>query len=211
MIERNPAAASTTAYDLIVVGGGIYGSMVALEAARRGFDPLLLERDDFGQHTSGSWLGILHGGLRYLQTLDLPRHRVSTSERRWFLATFPDLVEPLRIVMPLYGDGLRRASVMGAALRLNDALSWYRNRGVRPDRSLPQGRLVSAEQTLRLLPATDPRNLRSGAIWYDGVTHHPQRLLMETLRWAVGLGASALNYIEAVELLQEAGKVRGVV
>ncbi len=211
MIDRNPAAASTAAYDLIVVGGGIYGSMVALEAARRGLEPLLLERDDFGGHTSGSWLGILHGGLRYLQSLDLRRHRASTSERRWFLSTFPDLVEPLRVVMPLYGDGLRRASVMGAALRLNDALSWYRNRGVRPDRSLPRGRLASAEETLRLLPSADPRGLRSGAIWYDGVTHHPQRLLMETLRWAAGLGATALNYVEAVELLQDGGRVRGVV
>lgn len=116
MIRRDPAAAAQESYDLIVIGGGIYGIALALESSRRGWRPLLLERGDFGGETSLNSLGIVHGGLRYLQSLDIIRFRESVAERRWFLAHFPDLVEPLKCLMPLYGGGLRRRSVIAAAL-----------------------------------------------------------------------------------------------
>src|SRR5690606_21038054 len=110
-LQRDPEGASSCSFDLIVLGGGIYGAMVQLEAARRGIRSLLLERGDFGGATSANHFRIVHGGLRYLQSLDLPRFREAVAERRWWLRTFPDLVEPLRCVMPLYGEGLRRAAV----------------------------------------------------------------------------------------------------
>ena len=210
MIERAPQEAQHRPHDLIVVGGGIYGCMLALESARRGLRPLLLERDDFGQHTSGNWLRILHGGLRYLQTLDVRRHVESVRERRWFLRHFPELVEPLHCVMPLYGRGLRRRWVMAGAVALNDGLSWYRNRGVRQDRRLPAGRTLSREEVLDLAPSVRADGLRGGVLWYDAVTRRPQRLLMEVLRWAVAEGASAANYVEVLGLQQVDGRVRGV-
>lgn len=197
-------------HDLIVVGGGVYGCMLALESARRGLRPMLLERDDFGQHTSGSWLRILHGGLRYLQTLDLPRHVESVLERRWFLRNFPDLVEPLRCVMPLYRRGLRRRWVMSGALGANDALSWYRNRGLRAERRLLAARTLSTDSVLRLAPSVRPGGLHGGALWHDAVTPRPERLLIEVLRWAVAEGAHVANQVEAVGLEQSAGRVSGV-
>ena len=84
---------------------------------------LLVERGDFGGETSFQSLRIVHGGLRYLQALDLPRFFESVRERRWFLRTFPELVTPLPCLMPLYGEGLRRQGVLGAALCANDLLS----------------------------------------------------------------------------------------
>jgi glycerol-3-phosphate dehydrogenase len=210
MIARNPVRAQESRFDLIVVGGGIYGVALTLEAARSGLRPLLLERDDFGQHTSSSWLRFLHGGLRHLQRMDLVRHYESVVERRWYLSTFPDLVEPIQCVMPIYGDGLRRMSVMAGVLALNDLLSPQRNRGLRPDRLLPRGRTISRSEVRRLAPGVEPSGLQGGAVWYDAVARRPQRVLMEMLRWGAQRGATALNYVEVQDLLQNSDGVQGV-
>ena len=99
-IPRLPVESASKQYDLLVIGGGIYGIALAFEAARRDYRTLLLERDDFGGGTSWSSLRIIHGGLRYLQTLDLRRFRESLAERRWFLRHCPDLVRPLPCLRP---------------------------------------------------------------------------------------------------------------
>lgn len=209
-IRRDPAAAAAAGHDLIVVGGGIYGVMLALEAGRRGRRALLLERDDFGGATSRNHLRTVHGGLRYLQSLDLPRFFESVGERRWFLAHFPALVQPLPCLMPLYGRGLLRPSVMRAALLLNDGLGAGRNRGVAAGQRLPGGRIAGRAETQDLFPQVDRRGLKGAALWHDAAMPEHQRLLMEILRWACGLGATALNYVQAGELLLQRGQVRGV-
>ena len=94
LTARDPQALAGERYDLVIIGGGIYGIMVALEAARRRLRPILIERDDFAAATSANSLGIIHGGLRYLQGLDLSRFRASVAERRWFLRHFPDSARP---------------------------------------------------------------------------------------------------------------------
>ena len=143
-ISRDIAAAAAEKYDLIIIGGGIYGVMLALEAGQRHKRALLLEKEDFGGATSLNHLRTIHGGLRYLQSLDLPRFFESVRERRWFLTNFPALVQVLPCLMPLYGRGLKRPSIMRAALLLE------RFFGVDPQyaasaaqRRLPPGRLVS--------------------------------------------------------------------
>lgn len=213
-LVRDPAAATARSWDLIVVGGGIQGAALTLEAARRGLATLLVERDDFGGATTWSSLRIVHGGLRNLQRLDLSRHREAVRERRWFLRHFPDLVEPLPCLMPLYdpprGGWLRRRPVLALALAANRFLSRHRNRGIRPDRHLAPGRVLDAEETLRIFPEADRDGLRGGALWYDGVITEPPRLLIEMLRWACVCGASALNYVEATGLLLEGGQVAGL-
>jgi glycerol-3-phosphate dehydrogenase len=209
-IERNVAAAASRTYDLIIVGGGIYGVMLALEAGRRRKRALLLEKDDFGGATSLNHLRTVHGGLRYLQSLDLPRFFESVAERRWFLARFPALVETLPCLMPLYGRGLKRPSVMRAALLLNDLLGWDRNRGVGAGKRLPRGRTVGRRFVRQAFPAVDRRGLQGGALWFDAAMPEHQRLLVEILRWACALGATALNYVRGESLLLNHGKVGGV-
>ncbi len=210
MIRRDPASAERARHDLIVVGGGIYGAMLALEASARGLRPLLLERDDFGGATSWNSLRIVHGGLRYLQKLDLHRFRESVAERRWYLRELPDLVRPLPCLMPLYGTGLHRPAVLRAALRLNDLLAWRRNAGVRTDRTLPSGAVLSPDETARRFPAVERSGLRGAALWHDAVMLNSQRVLIEVLRWAAARGAVLLNYVEAVGLLTDGGRVTGV-
>jgi glycerol-3-phosphate dehydrogenase len=196
---------------LIVVGGGIYGAMLSLEASRRGLRPLLLERNDFGSGTSFNSLRIIHGGLRYLQSLDLSRFFESVRERRWFLKTFPDLVEPLPCLMPLYGRGLRTRSVLSVALQMNDALSWRRNRQVEPIKHLPGGRIIGPQETKELFPMVDGNGLQGAAIWYDAAMLDSPRLVMEVLRWSCSLGATVLNYVEATNLIRSVDRVAGVI
>jgi glycerol-3-phosphate dehydrogenase len=182
---------------MIVVGGGVYGIALTLEASRRGLKTLLLERSDFGSETSWNSLRIVHGGLRYLQSLDLRRFFESVSERRWFLRHFPDLVHPLPCLMPLYGQGLKRPSVFRAALATNAILSATRNRGVEPEGYLPAGKVLSSAETLERFPLAPREGLRGAALWYDAAMPDSQRLLLEMLHWACNCGASAINYMKA--------------
>lgn len=210
MIGRNPAAAARERYDVIIVGGGIYGVTLALEAARRGVRPLLLERGDFGGETSWNSLRIVHGGLRYLQSIDLRRFRESVEERSWMLREFPDLVSPLPCLLPLDGRGLRRPAVLRAALLANDLLSRHRNDGLPPDRRLGGGRVLSLDETLRVAPGVKRAGLCGAALWHDGAMPDSQRLIVEMLHWGAACGAVAINYCEAKVLLQQDGDVIGV-
>jgi glycerol-3-phosphate dehydrogenase len=204
--DRDLDGAVAGSYDLLVIGGGMYGATLALEASRRGICTLLLERGDFGRETTRSSLRILHGGLRYLQSLDLSRFRESVGERRWFLRHFPDLVEPLPCLMPLHdpprGDRLRRPGIFRLALKINDLLA--------RERALPPGRLLSVAETVELFPGVDRAGLRGGALWYDAVAKDPERLVREVLRWACRCGARALSHVEAVELIVRDQTVAGV-
>jgi glycerol-3-phosphate dehydrogenase len=210
MIRRDPEQATSRPHDLIVIGAGIYGVAMTLEAARRGLRVVLVERDDLGGATSWNSLRILHGGLRYLQTLDLPRFFDSVAERRWFCRHFPELVAPLPCLMPLYGRGMKRPSIFRIALQMNDTLSFRRNAGVDPGCRLPGGRVLSAEQTLDRYPQTPREGLQGAGLWYDVVMPNSQRVLIEMLHWACAAGAMALNYASAEELRVQAGVVQGI-
>jgi glycerol-3-phosphate dehydrogenase len=209
--RRAPDRLQRDQYDLIVVGGGVYGACITLEAARRGLRPLLLEKEDFGGGTSSNSLRILHGGLRYLQGLDLGRFRESVRERRWWMRSFPGLVRPLPCMLPLYGQGMHRPFVLRSALWLNDALSWDRNRRVPAERRLPPGRIMDPTETRRRFPLVDPKGLQGAALWYDAWMLSPHRLIMEVLRRATAHGGAVLNYVTVTNVLEAGGRVRGVI
>ena len=197
-------------FDVIVIGGGIYGIMAALEASSRRLKVLLVEAEDWGSGTSYSWLRIVHGGLRYLQKMDLPRFYESVRERKWFLEHFPHLVRPFRCVMPLYKTGSHSKWVMQAALIINDVLSIRRNHGMPPTQHLGRGCILSPEEVLRALPYVDREDLRGGACWYDAVALEPQLLLVELLAWCRARGAVCMNYTRATEVLTADGNVAGI-
>lgn len=208
--RRDPSQLSRERFDLIVVGGGVYGAMIALEAVRRGLRPLLLERADFAGATSANSLRIIHGGLRYLQDADLTRYFLSVRERAWFLATFPDYTQPLPVLMALHGKGLRRRSVFRCALAANNLLTRLATGHSDAAGRLPAGRTLPASVVREVMASGDLPPLEGGALWYDAFVPCAPTLVIETLRWACSRGADALNYVEARQALTAAGKIQGV-
>lgn len=209
-ILRNIERSANEKFDIIIIGGGIYGIMLALESGFRNKRTLLLERDDFGGATSFNHLRTLHGGLRYLQSMDLPRFFESVKERKWFLIHYPQLSKVLPCLMPLYGKGLHRNSILKVALFMNDLLSYKRNAFVSPERHLSNGKVISAESTKKIFPNVEYEDLKGGAIWHDGMISEHQRLLIEILRWACEMGTMALNYVSANGLLTQNNTTIGV-
>jgi glycerol-3-phosphate dehydrogenase len=203
-------APKDTDFDLVIIGGGIYGIMLALEASLRGLRVAVVEKEEWGSGTTAGWLRILHGGLRYLQSADLPRFYESVRERRWFLQHFPDLTAPLPCVMPLYRRHSYPRFVMRTAIAMNDILSLHRNRGVNASARLPSGDLMARSEVEAELPFVESDGLRGGARWYDAVVLEPQQLLVELLRWAESLGAVTMQQTEAVSLLRDGGVVSGL-
>src|SRR5881296_4672733 len=98
---RDPDRLTGRTFDVLVVGGGIYGLTIAYDAAQRGLSVALVERNDFGSGASFNHLRTIHGGLRYLQSLDVGRARESVRERRTIATIAPSAVAPLRFVLPL--------------------------------------------------------------------------------------------------------------
>ncbi len=197
-------------FDLVVIGGGIYGIMLSLEAGFRGKRALLLEQNDFGSATSWNHLRTLHGGLRYLQTLDLPRFFESVRERQWFFVHFPRLIKVLPCLMPLYDKGVRRKSFLKIALNLNDSLSFSRNNDVIPEKHLGKGKILSPGAVRVLFPVIDASGMTGGALWHDGMIMEPERLLMELILWSCAMGGCFLNYVRANQLIVTKNRVEGV-
>lgn len=209
-IERNIKSAATKKYDLIIVGAGIYGVALAWSASQMGLQALLVEKDDFGGATTFNHLRTVHGGLRYLQTMDMPRFFESVGERRWFMQMFPGLVRPLPCLMPLYGNGPYRPSVFRVALGLNDLFSCKRNEGVSEGQQLDRAYVISAAEVIQRFPLVDQNNLKGGAVWFDGGMPDPQLVLMALLGRACQQGAIALNYLRGERLLLDGDRACGL-
>ncbi len=144
VIERSQALAalSQDEFDVVVVGGGITGAGVALDAATRGYSVALLERADFASGTSSRSSKLVHGGLRYLQNFDLGLVREALLERQLMVTLAPHLVRPLPLVVPAF-DGARPDRLVGVGLNLYDVMSVDRDRlrarRGRRSRGRPQG------------------------------------------------------------------------
>ncbi len=124
MISREEAieALAANEFDVVVVGGGITGAGVALDASARGYSVALIERADYASGTSSRSSKLVHGGLRYLQHFDLGLVREALLERQLMVALAPHLVRPLPLVVPAF-DGARPDRLMGVGLNLYDVMS----------------------------------------------------------------------------------------
>jgi glycerol-3-phosphate dehydrogenase len=208
-MKRNTGKLGAGTYDLLVVGGGIHGACVARDAALRGLRVALVERGDFGGETSHNSLKLIHGGLRYLQHADLRRVRESILERRFWLRMAPHLVRPLKFVIPTYGHATRGPEVLRAAIKLHELIGLDWNQGVSPNRHIPQGRIVSKEECLHLIPGIDKEGLTGGAIWYDGQMQDANRVLIECIIDAAQAGADVANYVMVEGFVRSGRRIEG--
>ncbi|HEB70201.1 MAG TPA: FAD-dependent oxidoreductase, partial [Desulfobulbus sp.] len=180
--------------DILVIGGGVHGATIVHELATAGYQTAIVEKDDFCGATSANSLKILHGGLRYLQHLNIKRMRHSIIARREMMQMAPHLVEPLACMMPLSGNGLRGKGVMRAALFVNDCIGWDRNKNLPEKIRLPGGRIVSKEQCLEVIPGLAMEDLQGASVWYDALAVNTERLVLEYILTAVEYGAGAANH-----------------
>ena len=229
VIDRRSALAALEdeAFDLVVVGGGITGAGVALDAASRGYSVALVERSDYASGTSSRSSKLVHGGLRYLQNFDLGLVREALLERQLMVALAPHLVRPLPLLVPAF-EGARPDRLTGMGLNLYDVMAVERRtlkgtgrRGLRarlpreariptdaswsPDRH----RIVSGQEVARLLPALAAREPSAGYLFYDCQTDD-SRLVLTVLGEAERFGAVCVNRLEVTGLHEEAGRAAGV-
>ena len=187
-------------WDMIVVGGGATGVGVAIDAASRGYDVLLLEQSDFGKGTSSRSTKLAHGGVRYLEQGNIGLVMEALKERGLLLQNAPHVVHDLAFVVPNYDWW--ETPFYGLGLKLYQLLAGKYGFGT--------SRILSKEETLEHLPTLKTEGLRGGAIYYDG-QFDDARLLIHMAVTAFEQGATLLNYVEVTGLTKDAqGFVDGV-
>ncbi|HEY7546815.1 MAG TPA: glycerol-3-phosphate dehydrogenase/oxidase, partial [Blastocatellia bacterium] len=193
-------------FDLAIIGGGITGAGVALDAASRGLTAALIEKRDFASGTSSRSSKLIHGGLRYLEQLEFLLVREALHERAALRHNAPHLSEPLAFLVPVYERG--RPSPLGSSklklrlgLWLYDFLAGRKN--IAPHRSLTR------EEILELAPALDAEGLRGGFLYYDCLTDDA-RLVIEVIKAANGRGAAIANYVSARGFQKDGDRISAI-
>src|SRR5262245_41414324 len=187
-------------WDIVIVGGGATGAGIAVDAASRGYDVLLVEQFDFGKGTSSRSTKLVHGGVRYLEQGNVSLVIEALKERGTLRQNAPHLVHDLAFIVPSYIWW--ESPFYGLGLKLYDQLSGKYRFG--PTRRL------SKEETLELLPTIRTEGLRGGVVYYDG-QFDDSRLLINLVATAAEQGATVVNYVRAVGLTMDAdGFVNGV-
>jgi glycerol-3-phosphate dehydrogenase len=222
------AALADEPYDVLVIGGGITGAGVALDAASRGYSVALVEQSDFASGTSSRSSKLVHGGLRYLQSFDLGLVREALLERQLMVRLAPHLVRPLQFVVPAF-EGARPDRLTGIGLNMYDVMA-ASSLGGRPRTGRALGirhrlkargashaaarraaengdsewsparhRLIAGDEVARLLPAIAARQPTGGYLFYDCQTDDA-RLVLTVLGEAERFGAMCANRLQVTEL-----------
>jgi glycerol-3-phosphate dehydrogenase len=206
-------------FEVVVIGGGITGAGVALDAASRGYSVALLERDDYAVGTSSRSSKMVHGGLRYLQNFDLGLVREALLERQLMVQLAPHLVYPTPFLVASLGEE-RRDRKLGLGLNMYDVMATTRSGRSRRERrsheeeedyywSPDRHRTIDRDEVLELVPALAPREPNDAYLFYDCQTDDV-RLVLTVLGEAERFGAVMLNGAEVTEVLSAAGKATGV-
>ncbi len=189
-------------FDLIIIGGGITGAGIALDAASRGLNTVLFEKQDFGAGTSSRSTKLIHGGLRYLKQLEIGLVREVGTERALLHDNAPHLVHPKRMLLPIIENGSLGKRSTSLGLLVYDWLT-----GVERDE---RRSMHAKEKTLDMEPLLREEVVIGGGLYYEYQTDDA-RLTVEVLKTAGTFGATALSYAEVNELIYgESGKLIGV-
>src|SRR6201994_2540240 len=188
-------------WDIVIIGGGATGVGVAVDAASRGYDVLLLEQYDFGKGTSSRSTKLVHGGVRYLEQGNVSLVMEALKERGLLRQNAPHLVHDMGFVVPNYSWW--EAPFYGIGMKVYDLLAGKYGFG--------KSRLLSREETLERLPTIQTNGLRGGVIYYDG-QFDDTPLLIDLARTAADHNATLLDYAGVVEITKDDdGFVNGVV
>ena len=193
--------ARTTPWDIVIIGGGATGMGIAVDAATRGYEVLLLEREDFGKATSSRSTKLVHGGVRYLEQGNVTLVMEALKERGLLRQNAPHLVHDLAFVVPSYSWW--ETPFYGIGLKIYDLLAGKYGFG--------RSRVLTREETLEQLPNIQTDGLKHGVVYYDG-QFDDTRLLIHLAQTAADHHATLLNYAGVIEITKDAdGFVNGVV
>jgi glycerol-3-phosphate dehydrogenase len=204
-------------FDVLVIGGGVTGAGVALDAVARGYKVALVEKVDFASGTSSKSTKLVHGGIRYLPNFDFALVHEALVERGILLRNAPYLVQPVGFVLPIYkGDrhpvgmpfttpgGIGLGLILNIGLWLYDAMAGlFVGRG-----GVKRHRRLSRKKVMELAPALITEGLKEGYLYYDAQTNDA-RLTLAIIRTAAQFGATIANYAEVTSFVTENGKVSG--
>jgi len=194
--DSNLQRMSQECFDVAVIGGGITGAGVALDAATRGLTVALVEKNDFASGTSSRSSKLIHGGLRYLEQLEFGLVYESLHERAVLSRIAPHLSKPLKFLVPVYSSASRsplgnNRLKLAAGFWLYDFLAGRTNVG--------RHRWMSKDETLELAPGLEPKGLRGAFCYYDCLTDD-SRLVIEVIKSAAAHGAVVANYASVTGL-----------
>ncbi|MCK0147507.1 glycerol-3-phosphate dehydrogenase/oxidase [Arenibacter sp. F26102] len=202
-LDRKKTVAKLTeeVFDLVVIGGGITGGGIALDAASRGFKVALVEKNDFASGTSSKSTKLIHGGLRYLKQFDFWLVKEVGSERAIVHKLAPHLVLPEKMLLPLIENGSYGKWLTSIGLKVYDILAQVTGDDKR--------KMLEKKEALKLEPLL-PKKILKGAGYYAEYRTDDARLTMETIKTSLHHGAMALNYAEVKDFIYEEGIVAGV-
>lgn len=210
-MRRDPSRLTTSEFDLLIVGAGIYGATVAWDATQRGLKVALIDKGDFGSGTSFNNAKTVHGGVRSLQRGHVGEMREYLRERRALSHILPHLVHPLPFLLPTRSSPSRHKLALGTYFKINDLLAADRNALADASKHLPASRIVSREECLRLAPWIDPDGVTGAIEWHDAQLSNSSRAELAFISTAARHGLEAANYVQAVTLLRhDDGRVVGV-
>jgi glycerol-3-phosphate dehydrogenase len=200
-MKRDLEAFADRTFDLCILGGGITGAGVALDAASRGWRVALIDKGDFASGTSSASSKLIHGGLRYLEYGHLPLVYEALQERTLLLGNAPHLVAPLPFVLPFYRGQRLAPWQWRLGLTLYDLLAGSGN--------IARSRPLSTRQIQATCAGLNRRELLGGALYHDALMDDA-RLCLAVLQTAARHGAVLANYVEAVAFEKQAGTIVGV-
>ena len=188
-------------YDLVVIGGGITGGGIALDAASRGMKVALVEKGDFASGTSSKSTKLIHGGLRYLKQFDFWLVKEVGSERAIVHKLAPHLVLPEKMLLPLIEGGSYGKWLTSVGLKVYDILAQVTGEDKR--------QMLEKKEALKLEPLL-PKKILNGAGYYAEYRTDDARLTIENIKTSLKYGAKALNYAKVEDFMYEDKKVAGV-
>ena len=190
----------TTDFDLLIIGGGITGAGIALDAASRGMKVALIEKNDFASGTSSKSTKLIHGGLRYLKQFDFWLVKEVGTERAIVHKLAPHLVVPEKMILPLIDGGTYGSWLTSIGLKIYDILASVEGEDKR--------KMLDKKEALEKEPLL-PKKILNGAGYYAEYRTDDARLTIEVLKTALDYGAKIINYTEATEFIYEENRVVG--
>jgi glycerol-3-phosphate dehydrogenase len=193
-------ALKATEFDLLIIGGGITGAGIALDAASRGMKVALIEKNDFASSTSSKSTKLIHGGLRYLKQFDFWLVKEVGTERAIVHKLAPHLVTPEKMILPLIDGGTYGSWLTSFGLKVYDILAAIEGED--------QRKMLDKEEALEKEPLL-PKDILNGAGYCAEYRTDDARLTLEVLKTALNYNAKIINYTEATQFIYEENRVVG--